>query len=1231
MRALVLAFALCFAPSTDVETWARALVGTTDPTVTQRDAAQRWLELVAAEPSHPLVEATLRLIAADEGLLASTPALGDRILGLSSAGMSFRAKGELARLQGSVRAVRAPLEGTPVDAYPGWLARFSVLGPLGPFDDLDAARHEEARLSEPGFDREHDGPLGAKLRWLDRARAPLDASTPRLDAVLGAREGHSLIAFRFDAERAAPAWLELDARDGKGAFVFDVASTQDRPWTYSIVDPSFDWKFNGAESGRVDFRAAPRSALELAPVRVARGANVLVLSVETASEATFAVRLLDVDGEPLAGLVQPSRADARNYDDVRAPTGADARATDSVALVDALGAHGPCTDAVLGIALVLDGRAALGLARAEAAYAAAPDDATIASLLGTVVRDAPHLPDAWRRNRARELYTKSIELDPQSYRAGLELARRLATEDKDEDALAKLNALGAAAPAREEAWFELERIYAKLGLAVHAERAVDHLFEAPTPSYASYGRAAEHLDGAGRATSAYLALVRGVKANGANQPRLAELAGRAQSLGLVAEAEAWQRLRIARAGNAQPMLELADLLVDLERLDEAERVLADAAALLPFSAAPWTKRAELAHRRRDDSAERAALEHVLALEPSNRAARRGLAALAAGSPLGPIAAREQEIAARSARIYASYDPARWNESVVRVLDWSGTTVFADGGFEALVHTILHVRDLAACEAQGTQRFGGEVLKVVTHKSDGREIEPIESNGEYVMPSLEPGDFIETVTLESGAPSADGGVHLPRWSFASVDEPFHVSHYEVVAPRTLEPVIARRHFGELAAVDEGVESSSDGTRRWTFESHDAARVALEPGAPSPEHFLPNVEFGVAPNRERLAASLAALASVSTRVTPPLEAAARGAIAGVVGENAQAKTLFAWVAKNLDKRNPRTFASATVALLTREGNPVWLYSALLDAVGIEHEVVFSRDVAPDADLDANEEFYDESRWLGRMLVVVRPKDGPEAWCDPSSQTLPYGTLLGNAPRAECFATRSKRFLLTPALPLIERVGQTLELVARVAADRSAEVEMRLGFSGNAGFAQKEGLRDLPDAQRKRVAAQIGSGIAPGFDLASFEFEGLDSADAPLTIVVKGKVKRFLDETGGDLAARFPLPPLHLGTQLTGGEGARRLPYHLDNAIVLRGEARIELPEGFELDGDGPSSNLEFESGTYTLTTEREGTARVWIVRRQLALPSFLIAKELYADWQTFVTAVDEVERPKLRLRR
>ena len=56
----------------------------------------------------------------------------------------------------------------------------------------------------------------------------------------------------------------------------------------------------------------------------------------------------------------------------------------------------------------------------------------------------------------------------------------------------------------------------------------------------------------------------------------------------------------------------------------------------------------------------------------------------------------------------------------------------------LSHDVLQVKDLDGCKEQGTQHISGKVDKIVTIKSGTVvELEPVDVDGEYVIPALKP--------------------------------------------------------------------------------------------------------------------------------------------------------------------------------------------------------------------------------------------------------------------------------------------------------------------------------------------------------------------------------------------------------------------------------------------------------------------------------------------------------------
>jgi len=320
----------------------------------------------------------------------------------------------------------------------------------------------------------------------------------------------------------------------------------------------------------------------------------------------------------------------------------------------------------------------------------------------------------------------------------------------------------------------------------------------------------------------------------------------------------------------------------------------------------------------------------------------------------------------------------------------------------------------------------------------------------------------------------------------------------------------------------------------FELRDQDKVELQPGAPPANWILPWVQFGkrrdVADVMRRVLFENARLAA---RPTPEIEALAAETCAGLDGDEAKARALLAKVTSIVKQPNPRSAASAVATLLQEEGNPVHLYSALLTAARIEHDLVWSTDVSPECDPDQGLPFPDLARFGKRLLVRVRPKGAAVAWCDLSMRGLPYGELLGNAPRAE--ALTSEGVVHLPDLPLEERAGSKVSMQLAVHDDGGADATLRIESTGNAGFAGKDRFKEIPVAQRKAALGQAFARLLPGFELAELELPGLDG-DGPLVLVGKGRVRKLLDANGDGWTLKLPVPALSLGAGLAGGEGER-----------------------------------------------------------------------------------------------
>ncbi len=134
------------------------------------------------------------------------------------------------------------------------------------------------------------------------------------------------------------------------------------------------------------------------------------------------------------------------------------------------------------------------------------------------------------------------------------------------------------------------------------------------------------------------------------------------------------------------------------------------------------------------------------------------------------------------------------------------------------------------------------------------------------------------------------------------------------------------------------------------------------------------------------------SVAARPTPEIEALAAETCAGLDGDEAKARALLAKVTSIVKQPNPRSAASAVATLLQEEGNPVHLYSALLTAARIEHDLVWSTDVSPECDPDQGLPFPDLARFGKRSQHKHGERD-PGKGSAPGS-SMPHGSPLAQA---------------------------------------------------------------------------------------------------------------------------------------------------------------------------------------------------------------------------------------------
>lgn len=1213
--------------ATDLETWAADLVAPPSLAAGDRDAALHgWLDRLDAEPDHPLAEATLRLVAAALTDVADPAALRQRLAGLDPSRFEPGARGLAARLVGRARSAEPGACAEGQDHHPRQLGLARVLAPLGPLGHPEAFRHDPQLLADPGFDRAHPG-LDGEVRWRPLRRAGERAAFDPDDALIGG-DGWALMALSFDVPAGGPAWLEVDLGDGAGSsFTGDLGTTLSfgdsafRGWLLGAnrTPPGYALSVNGAAPVVVDPVSAPVGAVQRHPLVLREGRNDLLLRFEVQAGFAPALAVLGADGLPVPGLEERlTPAPVGQPVDV-APPGPWPFGS-AAALEGEL--PGPATRALRGLLSALDRHPAEGLADLLAA-AEVSDDPTLLGLVAGVVEAMAYLPESVSSPRARQLVERGRALAPDHLPLAIAWSQVLEGEDRDEEALALMEELGEVHPEQADSVLRERSLLLGLGMVAQAELALEEaLRRAPRSPRVLQVAAAQARNGGLRDEQAAL-LLRELLAQGVSASRAEGLARQLADLQRLDEAERWWTEALSRDADRSRRRRRAGSLMRQERWAEADALLAELCVQWPEWAGPWSERADLALRRGDPTAELALRQRVLELRPGHVPTRQRLAELTGVDPVRDFVARHD---VDGAALLAEYDESGRDESVVRLLDLGLVWLFEDGSSETWTHELIQVRDLAACEQEGSVRLPGEVVEVATITAEGQRFEPALVGGEYVMPNLRPGDFIETITITRTDPPADGVLRPGAWFFRSTSQPFVVSRYVVDLPDGLGLRLHQHAFDGRHEVRQ-----HDGRVEHLFERLDNERVLVEPGTPDQRWFVPWVEFGMDTPVEPALARMTRPLTAMTRLTPELREAAftqaAYAAAGGGGQDVTARQLYAFVDEHLSRTTARPMP-AVLSLLSEEGNPTLLLAALLDAVGIERELVWSRAIPPGADPEPDPPFADPRRVQNRLLLIVRPDDGPEVWCDPSIKGLPYGVLDGTAPGAEALAVTSREPLSEPVGQL---PGQGWRLDLDLAPDGSARVSGSLSLLGAAGFGARQQLSEMPALYHRPVVQQFATQLLPGLDLTEAAIEGLEDDDPEgVRFTFAGTMARAFDPDadGGGLTRPLPLVRSELSAQVA-VEGQRRLPFLTTGLGLDLAEVRLTLPEGFSLPEPPEGFAGTLEGWSYALALEQEAPDR-WLLTRRFERQPFTLPAERYGELVVFCAALDDAEQALLRLR-
>lgn len=1174
-----------------------------------RGTIQNGVEFIREYPEHPLCELAFHFLeqraASPEDPNFLLQAIGslDPELPLGPA-----ARRAFVRLRSELKASYGDLSRVDDTLFEGYLRSFRVLGPLAPHFHAQPASLTPEALANPGFEDEHRGLLGS-IRWRNLDRSNF---TERVRPWRAVREdtGLAVLAASFTVDGGGAAWIEVEAHH-PGRSMAGGAS-------FPGVVPGYSLCLNGGDVHRVEalHKATPR--VERIPVALSPGVNhILIASTLVSSgRAEFSLRVLDADGFPRSDLRSSSSTEAAGSPVGTPPEGPFPTAEN---FLRGLPERGAATEGLLGILLFFDQRESEGLDRIRRAHLMAPERQDLATYLVLATASSHEMPEAWRRGEARRLAEELVSAHPGHLEIGLYLANEASLEDREESALERIRLLEAEHPNAARLFLAKAGVYQRLGMDVAMDAALAEAsrLEPTHPQTLQFlGQRAEEQDLLSMATQHHL---RAVRTGGSGAGELQQLADLYLRLG---ERETALELHREAALRSQTdPIPLVDALISLEEWDEAKALLGDILAEFPEHQLAHQRLARIAIRSGNEDAALVHLDAAIERVPLDWGMREMRMDFGQPDEVQEFFdAQRLDVLAT----IAEYDDQGRRESIVSVIDHVALWVHGDGSLERMTQNLYQVRDLAGCNALGTRPIQGEALEIATIKAGTLERrEPILVNGQYVLPSLEPGDFVEETFRSREGRRVDGLVRPGGWFFASTDKAFELSRYAVSMPSDSGLQLETRNLGD--AVEHSASTADSGRVTHVYRSRSQAQVLAEAGAPPQNWYLPHLELGMNDGLDRMASYAQAEARWAARVTPALERTARDVIDGIEDPVDQARALHVFVQESLTglSWNPQ---SAVQTLMGREGNSTFLYMALLQAVGIPNELVWARNFSPSGDPDPDPLFTDIDRWRQRPLVRVEPIPGESIWCDMTVRLLPFGVPTWIAPGASALASEQGVELNLPTVGLEDRPALHLEGTFAIDAAGNAEIQASCRFPGFVAWSVEEQVRTLPEAQRQAALRQTASQVIPRFELRDHELPGLGDPLVPLSIEVSGRVRRFLDLQGEAWQCNQPIPRLQMRASFA-GERTRRLPFFFPEAMIRTDRARFVLPEGLSWDAEFEDVELECAGGTYRMTA-RESDDGSWVLEREVRIRAFSVDADGFASFVEFCDQVDAAERRRLR---
>jgi tetratricopeptide (TPR) repeat protein len=694
-------------------------------------------------------------------------------------------------------------------------------------------------------------------------------------------------------------------------------------------------------------------------------------------------------------------------------------------------------------------------------------------------------------------------------------------------------------------------------------------------------------------------------------------------------AMAAQKVVLGRPRDRSARALLSRELATAGKVDEAQRVAAELAALAP------------------NSAEFRALASQFASGATvvNRSSLRGREFSGAQDFYTPYRRSGLEVIQKTAHRRFSGGPAVFllQDQVAR-LDPSGSVA-------VYFHTITRVLNREGIEKYGEVALprGAELLELRTIKQDGTIVEPefIQNKNSVSMPALSAGDAIEqeyVIRHSSGGISQHPDAF--RYTFGSFQGPILHARFIALTPACAPADCAGDKLQIIGS--SGVPTPAVSVRSSTmvrvWEMENIVQTSSEVSPPKMD-LLPGVRLlgtragGWPGLRDFYRNELIDAVRIGPRVEATAQALHEPA------PEATARNLYRFVTTRL--RSIETsfesgdLPSAESTLATFSGSRTAALLALGRAAGLDTELLLAREIAQTGAITP------ESNPFTHPLVRFR-FGRKEAVADAEAEYLAFGVLPANlvadgallVPLQEADVVRAENTgrvsgyppalsaLLAPLPPSYGDEHSVADGDITIDADGNlaARVAIRMGTSRN---TQMRGiLSGIPASERRQFFERLALRLFPGTTEADGFVRNEEDTEHPLELIFTCRAPHFLSFAAGTAEMEQLAPAL--GLRKMYGLGPRRLPLYVDTPLIETTVFHVHLPAEFKVTLPSSGVHLNTEFGSYTLEMRQASTGEVE-VRRAFQVPVQIIPPERFEAFARFARQIDDAERQRIALAR